>query len=90
MVMELMEVVDSTIYISGTVDYVQVPVAKDIMLINHTHPSGSAYPSSKDMKLLGNYQRFGSPQLSSEIIPIGKNNIRFNINGLIGGGLWRH
>ena len=70
---------------SGTVDSVQVPIAKDIMLINHTHPSGTARPSGMDIKLLGQYQQVGSPQLSSEIIPIGKNNIRFNTKGLFGG-----
>ena len=70
---------------SGTVNSVQVPVAKDIMLINHTHPSGTPYPSGLDMKLLTKYQQLGSPQRSSEIIPIGKGNIKFNINGLLGG-----
>lgn len=69
---------------SGTVNSVKVPVGNDIMLINHTHPSGTAYPRSADKALLGRYQQFGSPQISSEIIPIGKRNIRFNINGLIG------
>ena len=69
---------------SGTVNSVEVPVGNDIMLINHTHPGGTAYPSSADKALLGRYQQFGSPQISSEIIPIGKGNIRFNINGLIG------
>lgn len=69
---------------SGTVSSVKVPIGNDIMLINHTHPGGTAYPSSADKALLGRYQQFGSPQISSEIIPIGKGNIRFNINGLIG------
>ena len=69
---------------SGTINTVTVPVRNDIMLINHTHPSGSPYPSCKDMKLLQKYQQFGSPQLSSEIIPIGKDNVRFNVNGLKG------
>lgn len=70
---------------SCTINSVRVPIAKDIMLINHTHPDGTAYPSSKDKILLGKYQQLGSPQQSSEIIPIRKENIRFNINGLIGG-----
>ena len=69
---------------SGTVDAVKVPVAGNIMLINHTHPGGTAYPSGADKALLGRYQQFGSPQISSEIIPIGKGNIRFNRHGLMG------
>lgn len=70
---------------SGTVNEVRVPVAKDIMLINHTHPNGTAYPSGKDKYLLNQYQQLGSAQRVSEIIPIGKNNVRFNKNGLV----WR-
>lgn len=69
---------------SGTVNSVNVPLGNDIMLINHTHPNGTAYPSNQDRILMERYQQFGSPQRSSEIIPIGKNNIRFNKNGLIG------
>ena len=70
---------------SGTVDRVTVPIGNDIMLINHTHPGGTASPSSADKLLLGRYQQLGSPQRSSEIIPIGKENIRFNTTGLIRG-----
>lgn len=69
---------------SGTVDSVNVPIGDDIMLINHTHPGGTAYPSNQDKILLKRYQQIGSPQCSSEIIPVGKNTIRFNKNGLIG------
>ena len=69
---------------SGTINSVNVPISDDIMLINHTHPGGTAYPSTQDKVLLGRYQQIGSQQRSSEIIPIGGNNIRFNINGLIG------
>ena len=69
---------------SGTVSSVRVPIANDIMLINHTHPGGTAYPSSADMLWLQRFQQLGSPQRSSEIIPIGKENIRFNAKGLIG------
>ena len=70
---------------SGTIRRVRIKVGKDIMLINHTHPGRTAYPSEKDMELLEQYQFLGSPQRSSEIIPIGKENVRFNTNGLIGG-----
>ena len=69
----------------ATVDRVTVPIGNDIMLINHTHPGGTASPSSADKLLLGRYQQLGSPQRSSEIIPIGKENIRFNTTGLIRG-----
>lgn len=69
---------------SGTINSVKVPVGNDIMLINHTYLGGTAYPSSVDKALLGRYQQLGSPQISSEIISIGKGNIRFNIRGLIG------
>lgn len=69
---------------SGTVNKVTVPIGNDIMLINHTHPCGTAYPSSEDKILLGRYMQLGSPQRSSEIIPIGKGNIRFNVSGLKG------
>ena len=69
---------------SGTVDSVNVPIGDDIMLINHTHSGGTAYPSNQDKILLKRCQQIGSPQCSSEIIPVGKNTIRFNKNGLIG------
>ena len=70
---------------SGTINRVTVPIGNDIMLINHTHPGGTASPSSADKLLLGRYQQLGSPQRSSEIIPIGKENIRFNTTGVIRG-----
>ena len=63
---------------SGDVRSVNVPVNKDIIIINHTHPSGTAYPSSKDKKLLLHLEQKGSPQRTLEIIPIGNTKtIRF-------------
>ena len=53
------------------------------ILINHTHPAGAAYPSSADMSLLNRLRRLGSPQKSSQIIPIGKDTIRFNVDGIV-------
>jgi len=52
------------------------------ILINHTHPAGSSIASKADMKLLENIENSGSPQRSSEIIPIGKKETsRFNQSG---------
>ena len=68
---------------SGDVRSVNVPVNKDIIIINHTHPSGTAYPSSKDKKLLLLLEQKGSPQRTSEIIPIGNTKtIRFGKEGI--------
>ena len=68
---------------SGINNKVWVPVGDNIMLINHTHPGGMANPSGADIKLLIQYQQSGSPQRSSEIIPINKESIRFNIYGVM-------
>ncbi|MEM0578781.1 RHS repeat domain-containing protein, partial [Flavobacterium polysaccharolyticum] len=52
------------------------------ILINHTHPAGSSIASKADLKLLENIENSGSPQRSSEIIPIGKKETsRFNKSG---------
>ena len=68
---------------SGDASSVIVPVNKDVILINHTHPSGTAYPSSKDKNLLQLLERSGSPQRTSEIIPIGNTKtIRFGKDGI--------
>lgn len=66
---------------SGTVNSVIVPVNKNTMLINHTHPGGTAYPSSKDKKLMALYAQHGSPQKTSAIIPRGKKTIKFTSKG---------
>ena len=68
---------------SGDVSSVQIPVAKDVMLINHTHPSGTAFPSKADMKLISLLEQIGSPQRTSEIIPIGKlETVKFGAYGI--------
>ena len=52
------------------------------ILINHTHPAGTPFASPADRKLLDNIEKSGSPQRSSEIIPVGRDkNTRFNKNG---------
>ena len=67
---------------SGTINSVQVPVRKDIMLINHTHPGGTAHPSKEDKDLLVYYSLSGSPQKTSAIIPLGKTKIHFTSKGI--------
>ena len=66
---------------SGTVNSVIVPVGKDFMLINHTHPCGTARPSNVDIKLMALYAAHGSPQRTSCIIPVGKTTIKFTSEG---------
>lgn len=66
---------------SGDANSVSVPVNKDTILINHTHPGGSASPSKQDMKLMAMYAQFGSPQRTSSIIPVGKKTIYFTSKG---------
>lgn len=73
-----------TLY-SGTENQVNIAksFAPDVMLINHTHPKGTAYPNAADQRLLQDLQRIGSPQRVSEIIPIGKERtVFFDINGV--------
>ena len=67
---------------SGTNNRVEVPINKDSMLIYHTHPKGSPWASNGDRKVLEMLQNAGSPQRSSQIIPMGSNDItRFDIFG---------
>lgn len=58
-------------------------VSRVIKIDKDTHPAGTAYPSSADMSLLNRLRRLGSPQKSSQIIPIGKDTIRFNVDGIV-------
>jgi len=70
-----------TIY-SGTVNSVSIPVNSNTVLINHTHPGGTASPSRKDLILMSLIQQAGSPQRTSSIIPKGKKSIKFTSKGL--------
>lgn len=72
-----------TIY-SGNANSVLIPVNRNTILINHTHPNGTAYPSKKDMILMSIIKQAGSPQVTSAIIPIGKEIVRFTSKGLKG------
>ena len=67
---------------SGTINSVRVPVGRNFMLINHTHPGGTDAPSAEDKELLISLALSGSPQRSSSIIPIGKATIRFTSKGV--------
>jgi hypothetical protein len=63
---------------SGTVDKVKVPIEADRMWIYHTHPGGTPYGSSADIEVLSQLKDAGSPQRSSQVIPVGKSNsVRF-------------
>lgn len=66
---------------SGTENSVMVPVNRNTILINHTHPGGTASPSKNDMKLMEMYAKVGSPQRTSAIIPRGKKTIKFTSTG---------
>ncbi len=70
------------IVFSGAVDKVEITVGRDIMLINHTHPGGTASSSDKDRKVLRKLAKLGSPQKTSAIIPIGKPKIYFTKEGV--------
>jgi len=66
---------------SGTTGAVEVPVGADQMLIYHTHPGGTPFASQADMDLLDLLKAFGSPQRSSQIVPVGKPPVRFGPSG---------
>ena len=66
---------------SGTTGVVEVPVGADQMLIYHTHPGGTPFASQADMDLLDLLKSVGSPQRSSQIVPVGKPPVRFGPDG---------
>ncbi|WP_044290863.1 RHS repeat domain-containing protein [Rivularia sp. PCC 7116] len=65
---------------SGKARSVEVPLEADSMLIYHTHPGGTAAASQADKDLLETLELLGSPQRSSQIVPSGKDVIRFDKN----------
>ena len=67
---------------SGTVNTVTIPIKSNTILINHTHPNGTAFPSNKDKKLMALIKQAGSPQITSSIIPQGKNAVKFTSKGI--------
>lgn len=66
---------------SGNENSVIILVNKNTILINHTHPGGTSYPSTRDLKLMALYAQVGSPQRTSSIIPRGKESVRFTSKG---------
>ncbi|MCR5478245.1 MAG: hypothetical protein K6F27_00105 [Ruminococcus sp.] len=67
---------------SGNNNSVNVPVTKNTILVNHTHPGGTPYPSNKDLKLMEFLTQMGSPQKTSGIVPVGKKTVKFTKKGL--------
>lgn len=67
---------------SGDTNSVLIPINSRTILINHTHPGGTAYPSSEDLDVLDYIKQAGSPQRTSSIIPLGKSSIKFKSKGV--------
>jgi hypothetical protein len=67
---------------SGIENRVKIPVGSDVIAIYHTHPKGSVGASDADRRIMKLLEEYGSPQRSSQIIPVGGNGTaRFNKNG---------
>ncbi|OQS43057.1 hypothetical protein, partial [Chromobacterium haemolyticum] len=66
---------------SGERGAVEVPISANEMLIYHTHPGGTAFASQADMDVLNLLKLAGSPQRSSQIVPVGKDVVRFGPKG---------
>jgi len=67
---------------SGDSHSVKIHVNERTILINHTHPGGTASPSEDDKKLLALIKQAGSPQKTSSILPLGKEPVKFTSKGL--------
>lgn len=67
---------------SGTKSSVTIPVRNTTILISHTHPGGTAFPSRKDRQLMALLASAGSPQRTSSIVPKGKSAVRFTKEGV--------
>jgi len=65
---------------SGETSAVRVPLRSDSMLVYHTHPRGTAWASPADMDVMHYLEAVGSPQRSSQIVPVGNDVVRFNSN----------
>jgi hypothetical protein len=71
----------------GTRASVHVPVAPNSMLIYHTHPRGTRFASGADQELMEALEAAGSPQRSSQIIPVGNlPPVRFSATNARGSG----
>ncbi len=66
---------------SGNRNSVSLPVNRNTMLVNHTHPESTLKPSEHDINYLLEATKAGSPQKSSVILPAnGSGPVRFNAN----------
>ena len=63
---------------SGSKKAVSVPVGSNVRWIYHTHPGGTAAASGADRNVLRLLQQAGSPQRSSQVVPAGKDVVRFS------------
>ncbi|WCM27853.1 hypothetical protein NDN01_02675 [Sphingomonas sp. QA11] len=67
---------------SGDGGSVKIPLERDSMLIYHTHPRGTRVASQGDMDVLRTLELLGSPQRSSQLIPVGRDmTVRFDSKG---------
>lgn len=64
----------------GTKNSVAVAANGENILLNHTHPGGTAYASDPDMNWLRFSISKGSPQVKSVILPQGKRRFCFSIH----------
>jgi hypothetical protein len=71
---------------SGVRGQVDVPLRNDSILIYHTHPQGRAYASEADRNLMRYLREIGSPQRSSQIVPVGGQVVRFDEYGTFPNG----
>ncbi|WMJ75367.1 hypothetical protein RCC89_19710 [Cytophagaceae bacterium ABcell3] len=62
---------------SGNQNSVNLPISSNEILLKHTHPRGTPFPSPDDINWLITAQSFGLPQVQSVILPIGKNRVTF-------------
>ncbi|MBQ9815134.1 MAG: hypothetical protein IJM53_05510 [Lachnospiraceae bacterium] len=67
---------------SGNNNSVIIPINSRIILINHTHPGGTAGPSARDLIVMELLSAAGSPQKVSSILPIGKDVVKFTKKGI--------
>lgn len=63
----------------GKSDSTELPIDKLELLLKHSHPMGTMYPSVFDIDWLKLAQKNGSPQKQSLILPLGKAKFAFNI-----------
>lgn len=64
---------------AGNHNSVNLPINSIEILIKHSHPRGTPFPSPDDINWLLAAQSFGSPQIQSVILPIGKDRITFRV-----------